>query len=619
MKRQSRGARDRLAAELSALAEARKFKPRPSLERRERTRAAKPGKLIAYDLETSRIAVGTPRPLYLTAYGADFQIETPIRTMTQLRQILVQQFLTKENKGARFVAWNGNRFDAFFIAAALLPEKDLILRPYMTRSKVLRGLRVSLAKDGDARNAMHWEFLDGIAMTGLVGTTLEKFVGNFAPDFPKLTGTIDFEREEFDSTNPTHCAYAMRDSEGLYHAITRAQRILLDTFGEPLGVTMGGACIKIFQAHIPRDVVVDALPHDLNRIVADYVMRGGFCYLMRRYDGPVWKYDINQAYAHAMRAAKLPAGAPLRGKGNPRARSGVYVVKCRGWNPSNTVPFYYRAIVGGRIRSLFGIDEIQPTWLTSIEFEQLRAEGWRLECDEFYSFSHSFDMTEYVTKLETLRAKAPGGPSGPEGTMIKATGNHSYGKTVEQIEPIEFLLSEECPDGYQSFYGDSFEPIDHIYCRIDSDRRAKAYHQPHLGAFITAFVRMQVRRAALLAPTSFLYADTDCVIFDSDVTARLDIDPKRYGAWKVEESGKPYLLIAKKVYTDKDGSKKSAKGLHVRKLTGDDFAQWYEGRPPVQDQVQVQNFLSVIQGAEMFRAQRRQGTRVEAQESLETV
>ncbi len=94
----------------------------------------------------------------------------------------------------------------------------------------------------------------------------------------------------------------------------------------------------------------------------------------------------------------------------------------------------------------------------------------------------------------------------------------------------------------------------------------------------------------------------------------LDIDPKRYGAWKIEEQGTIYEIIAKKVYAEVGGEKpkRSAKGLNVKRLTPDDFARWYEGTAPVQDQIQINNFLSVMHGADMYRAQRREGTRVES-------
>jgi hypothetical protein len=547
--------------------------------------------------------------------------------MSHLRVILRQEFLIESERGTKYVAWNGNRFDAYFIAAALITDPELIVRPYFTKSKTLRGMRVMLKDDTDSPNVKAWEFLDGIAMLGLQGVSLEKLLDNFAPEHRKLKEAIDFEREEFDPANPKHCEYAMRDSVGLWHAMNRAQNIMLDTFNEPLRVTMGGTCVRIFQAHIPRDVVIEQPEAELENVIAEYVMRGGFCYCAKRYKGPIWKYDINQAYAAAMREADLPCGGVISGKGTP-PRLKCFVIKIRAAKRSNKIPFYFRTDDLGRLRSRFGITTIETTWITSIEYRQLVREGWKIERLEWYAWGSSFNMREYVDKLETLRMKADGGPSGPIGTMIKATGNHSYGKTIERIEPIEFMLSAEQPDDYLPYYGDGSNPLDFVWFRFDKEQRAKAYHKPQIGAFITAYVRMVLRRAALLMPDAWLYADTDCVVFSSDVSALLDIDAKRYGAWKIEEAGALYEIIAKKVYTeletldpasfvgpDNPKLKRSAKGLHVKKLSSADFDRWFHGEAPEQNQVQLQTLLSVLCGAEMYREQKRRGTLIEAKKA----
>lgn len=537
--------------------------------------------------------------------------------MPHLRDILRAQFLTDENRGASFVAWNANRFDTFLAAAALIFERDLVLLPYMTRSKSLRGLRIVRAEDRDKRNALGWEFLCGIAMTGLTGLSLDKFTANFAPEFRKLSGAVDFEREEFDPENPQHVAYAWRDSEGLYHAISRAQSIMLETFDEPLSVTMGAACIKIFSRHVPKGVEVGSLIADLRPIVSNFVMRGGFCYCVKRYRGPVWKYDINQAYAAAMRETTLPAGGALHWNGYPPSGAEVFLAKITAAHPSNKIPFYCRTELDGRIKTVFAVRDIPETWITSVEYWQLLSEGWQIDCAECWIWTEHFNMREYVDKLERLRTTCDGGPSGPIGTMVKATGNHSYGKTVEQIEPIQFVLAAECPPDCLPYYGDGSDPLEHVYYRLDEDRKPKAYHQPQIGAFITAYVRMVVRRAALLNPAAWLYADTDCVIFSESVTHLLDIDSKRYGAWKVEEDGTELQIIAKKVYNQPGKNKRSAKGLHVKKLTDDDFDDWFDGNSPVQEQIQLQNFLNVMRGAEMFRMQKREGTRVDCSDYVE--
>lgn len=620
--RLTRAKREEIRGDLETIATKSKHDHRPSFERHERKRAAKPASICAYDFETTLIAADdTPMPVYLTAYSPQFQIETRIRDLDHLTAVLRTQFLTMEaaREKRKYVAWNGNRFDAYFIAAALIDEADLVLRPYMTRNKTLRGLRVSLRHDAagneyDPKHAPSWEFLDGIAMLGLAGTTLEELLAKYVPEKPKLK-VINFDKgETFDPDNAEHRDYAMRDSEGLYLAMTRAQAIILSRFNEPLAVTMGGVCIKIFQAHIPRDVKVEALTFDLSRIVRHWVMRGGFCYCVRRYHGPVWKYDINQAYAAAMRETPLPCGALFYGKGEPSEES-CSLVRVSGKNPDNKIPFYYRTEIDGHMRSMFATTEIRDTWITGIEFWQLKREGWNLRAVEHYEWESSFSMREYVDKLERTRTTCDGGPNGPIGLMMKAAGNHSYGKTLEHLEPIEFVVAKECPDDYLPYYGDGSEELSHIFYRFNfDDPLHKKYHQPQIGSHITAHVRMVVRRAALLDPDAWLYADTDCVVFSRDMGPMLDIDPMRYGAWKVEEAGTVYRIIAKKVYArveDFSPKHSKAKGMVRKTLTAEDFASWYEGNPPEQEQTQLNNFLAVLCGEEMFRSQRRKGTAIE--------
>jgi len=598
------------------------------LSRKERKREAPSSILIAYDLETTRIRAGTPRPLYLTAYSDDvsLSLRAPVQSVEHLRALIVTNFLTSKLVGARFVGWNANHFDAYFIAAALILESGYVIRPFLTRSKNLRGLLVIAQGDESLppKAQRRWYFLDGMAMTGLQGMSLEKFLRTFAPDHEKLTGVIDFETEEFDPQNPEHTDYAMRDSEGLYYGIRRAEEILLQHFNEPLGVTMGRACIRIFTSHIPERVTIPQPSEEIVAIIRDYVMRGGYCYCVRKYTGPIWKYDVNQAYAAAMREAQLPAGRAYRVKGRSKFAR-VYIARVTARNPKNAVPFYFKSLVNGRVRSLFDLHSIADTWLTSIEIEQLQSEGWSIDWLETVVFDDRFTMKDYVDKLEHIRLNCAGGPNGAIGTMIKAVGNHSYGKTVEQLEPLELLIAKDCPPGFAEYFPEGLDEAQpffpHIWYRKKDEDSTKDYHQPQIGAFITAHVRMVIRRAALTSPETWLYADTDCVAFSSDVTDKLPIDSRRYGYFKVEVSGDPYIILGKKIYASqatrldaKTGARvpviAHAKGLNVKRLTADDFEAWSEGEIPVQEQVQRNNFIKVMRGLDMFRASVRKGTSV---------
>jgi hypothetical protein len=173
---------------------------------------------------------------------------------------------------------------------------------------------------------------------------------------------------------------------------------------------------------------------------------------------------------------------------------------------------------------------------------------------------------------------------------------------------MEWCLARERPEGWLDWYeGEDADPIEHVYWRM-TEPRPKPHQQPQIAAWITAWVRMQVRRAALVAPDAWLYADTDCVIYSRDVTELLDVHPTRYGAWKVESAGERHRIILPKVYQGPKGIR--ARGMDAYQLTGEHFERWMAGEAPRQTQVQLRNFLDVMRGAEMYRAVSRRGSAI---------
>lgn len=565
---------------------------------------------IAYDLETSNIAEGTPTLRYLTAYGqdGDYAISEPLKgrdRFAHLCEILSRDFLTRDLNGYRFVAWNGNGFDVFFIARALLLSPDYVIKPYLTRSKSIRGMKV----DGVGKKAgLSWEFLDGMAMTGLdsVKMKLSKFVGLFAPQYPKLE--LDFSTQEFDPKNKEHVRYAERDSEALYYAMIEASRIVKGLTGNELQPTMGNLGIKYFQSQIPEGVRCWKPNQKLLAILHGPAKRGGYCWIAKQYVGPVWKYDINQAYAAAMRDAELPHGSCIATTKFNAQKPGVYRVTLSR-EKRTSVPFYYREEDTNAGRFTNG--RAVTTWILSTEVKHLRADGWDVEIHEGHYWQGAFSMRAMVDSLEKLRFSDPAGPSGALGTLVKQIGNSAYGKTLEQLGGFEFVMAAKQPTGYKPISDDDPQ-LENIYYRL-GDSFPKVYHQPQIGCFITAHVRIILREAACKAPGHFIYGDTDCVAFSKPVDF-LAINPTRYGDWKIESAGVEHLFIAKKVYYGFDDSpdkpNKHAKGLRIRELTREQFQSWFDGRPPEQMQTQRQNFVRFMTGQDMFISQERSGTDV---------
>lgn len=563
---------------------------------------------IAYDFETTRIKAGTPEPLYLTAFGDTFRLSMPITGKNKYKtlcKILEDNFLLREYNNYRFIAWNGNNFDSFFIARALLESDDWIIKPYLTRTKSLRGMRVvEKAKPKKGQKKLQFEFLDGLSMTGLSSTNmakLSKFLEVFAPGYEKLSGNIDFDKEEFNPKNPDHREYAERDSEGLYRGMQRANEIVKELTGNELQPTIGNLAIKYFQSRIPDGIECWRAPEGLRDVLYAQLKRGGYCWAQKQYHGPVWKYDLNQAYAAAMRDALLPAGQCARTDKYEGALPAVYKVKMSRAVES-LIPFYYRTV--DKNLGYFTCGAEAETWITSSEYDHLIADKWTVEIEDGYVWEKSFNMSDMVNDLEKLRFTDPKGSSGPLGTLVKMIGNNAYGKTLEQLEGVDLVFSRTCPPEYIAYMPEQ-EGMEFVFCKFN-DPIKRAYHQPQVGVFITAHVRMLVRQAALAYPDNFIYADTDCVVFDCPVN-HLHLDAKKYGAWKQEDDGKDYIFIGKKIYYGGDDTRK-AKGLRVKELSKDDYEKWLKGTPPVQQQTQRQNFVKFIGGAEMFLDNERSGT-----------
>ena len=519
-----------------------------------------------------------------------------------MHAIVTGQLLTPELSGAKFAAWNGNRFDAYFIAAAMVRDDRYRIIPLMTKSRELRGLDILSLEDEGKR----WSFVCGMAMLG-IDCTLAQLLDSFAPDLPKLPAP-DWSKG-FDAARQDHRDYAMRDSEGLWHALDRAQRIVMQEFGEPLGLTMGGTGIRVFSASIPDRIVIKPAEEEAEQVIRQFLNRGGFVFCRGKYDGPVWKYDINQAYAAAMRECAMPCGSMLWDRFGPEDTTGAYMVKLSAIRPDNVVPWYVKVEdAQGRIRATYARTVIRDAWVTSDEHRQLISEGWQIEESEHWAWARTFTMRDFVDHLEAMRAQAPGGPQGPTGRMVKAIGTNCYGKTAEQPDGIEYCLARECPAGFLPWYeDDDADPIEHVFWR-PQEVAPKPHQKPQIAAFITAHVRMVLRRAALLDPSAWLYADTDCVMFSRDMSHCLDIDPTRYGAWKVESAGEHHRIIMPKVY--QSARKTAARGMNVQTLTGEHFDNWFKGQAPNQTQVQLRNFLDVMRGAEMYRAINRRGSAI---------
>lgn len=557
---------------------------------------------ISFDLESTRIEAGTPTPLYLSVCDESGARGYACIGWSAFLETIVSVLLTDENRGVRFVGYNSNKFDAFLIAHALKADPNYLVEPWMTKAGALRGMRVRSTTD----KRKSWIFSDAMAMTGFLGK-LADYTDAFAPTFTKES--IDILN--FDPFDETHQRYAINDARILHEANNVAFASAEKVAQTSVQNTIGKMGISYFQANMPKDVLVWRVPKSAETAL-DETVRGGYVYCDHRYHGPIWKYDLNQAYAAAMRMP-LPSGRCARSFEYEPGVLGMYLATIS--RETRTVPFYIHDTETNTSLSTHG--EPVRGWILSNELEFLQETGWTIDVHDGWVWTNCFDMSEMVNHLEYERSHCDGGPKGPLGLMIKAIGNNSFGKTLEEHDGIRMVFAAEKPGkDYKEFRAED-ENFKHIWFTTEKTHNER-YHMKQIGSFITSYVRIWLMKTALKNADAFLYADTDCVAFSQDMTAELDIDVARYGAFKVEASGERYGLIAKKTYWhDTDDVKRPGypvesrcKGLNPTLITTLDWHRWYRtGVPPEQHQVQRLNVIRTIETGIMFRNYDRKGSR----------
>lgn len=535
-----------------------------------------PGPIVAYDFETSNIPCddGTIEPRFLTVFGAgiDLAIRTESYASVEHAFAALWPMLPANT---RLCAWNANRFDTRIQMEALVMHGAWDLATYVAKSGTLRGASVT-------RAGKTVSLIDGMAALGLQ-CSLKKFLEVFAPHEPK--GVLDFSRESFDADNPAHVAYARQDSRALYYGLVEADRVLRNLTGMPLRMTIGALAIRAFASMLPAEVKILPCGRDRDTEIRDRCFRGGYVFTAGTFEGPAWSYDLNQAYAGAMRSARLPWGSMARTQREVPGKTGMYIgmLSRRSRAP---VPYVVRDYDAQRPKAIEAWGDPIRTMLVDSEIQCLRRHGWTFDVQRGYVWEQWFHARSFVDRLERLRTRAE--PGTPLHTIAKAIGNNAYGKTVERESAGSYLFTLDPPPNALPVHVLEDDAADDRLWFVPDERDSRRwYHRPQIGAVITAHVRVLVYDAIMTDPRAFLKADTDGVTFSRPNHA-LAIHPTRYGRWKIESAGERHIIIAKKVYWTQQ--KTAAKGLHTRDLTEADFRAWLQGKAPVQRQMQLQSW-----------------------------
>ncbi len=371
---------------------------------------------------------------------------------------------------------------------------------------------------------------------------LEGLTKTWAPDHAKLSGTIKFDEGEiFNTQNPQHLEYALRDSEALALAMFNLNKRIEELYGVPIGHTVAGTAVKAWRRTLEE-------PHFTHRPSMEFCRKayyGGLVFLTDTNKHiNVSSYDINSSYPNVMQKYGVPEGTPLKTrKWYTKEFPAIY--HCRITAPDSIrVPIIPSRNVHGLTRWMTGRIE---THVTNAELEFALKHGYTdLEIiDGFVWENFYFPFDAFVEQAKSIRAEFKGKPSEQ---LAKRIQNSLYGKMGTKQERNDVFIPVDLED---TFDATPLDDNDIFWVRKEFDEDILC--NPAWAAFITAHGRLELLRNVydIIGVEHCLYGDTDSITVteDADVSG-IDIG-NEYGQFKRDKEWACFRAIAPKVYAGK--------------------------------------------------------------------
>lgn len=333
----------------------------------------------------------------------------------------------------------------------------------------------------------------------VIPLSLEKASKSFAPEYAKLSGSIDWEKENYDPCNPVHVEYMMRDGEALYHTIFNYRKLMFDTFGIEPGMTAGSTAIKIFRAQIPEGEVYFRQNPEVEKWLEDAKF-GGFCFPGHTYE-TVHDYvtiDRSAAYATVMRDTPFPVRAGYRTTQFTNDYPGIWEVNVTA--PEIPVPIIPAKIDGTK----WPLGKF-TTKITGEEIEFARRLGYEFEIIDGIIFPEcEYIFTDYINKFEELEYSGDAGLK----EVVKLHRNAPTGKFATRTSNTELIIGD-ADDANAIPILDKSTGLPLPYFELETDVDASYIH-PEWYIFITSRQRLEMFRVMMEIPSEELgKMDTD--------------------------------------------------------------------------------------------------------------
>lgn len=465
---------------------------------------------------------------------------------------------THANREHVWWAHNGGEYDYLYLIEPIRRDVfagDVIASP-VTRATNTIGWRVTTGRN-------RTDLRDSYA---LLPSSLRSLTASLAPHLPK--GDIGLaDGVTFDPADPSHRAYARRDSQALLAVLLAFREIVSDRFGGALPAwSAASTALRAWRQTLRPGEAYRPLPAMFSPLArAGYF--GGIVHL----GSTAWHRDLvtidrNAMYPTVMRESGVPAGVPWGVDGEDRRRPGMY--RCRVTVPDDAAFTF----LGHRTPDgLAWPTGTFSTVLTTPEIVAARERGMRVRVLDgmvWPKLVHPF--TAYVDEVERMR-----GMGGAMSTVGKILGNGLYGKFGAKPERDDWVLAaappgpEWEPPPYDSMDPDAVRAHAGLWVRTGVPLDAP-YLLPHWAAWITAGARLSLVRAAE-AVGGAVYTDTDSVtapaqrVAEAVTAGRIRLGTG-FGEWKVEHRWSLFRALGPKVYqgVDEGGPVFKAKGIPHR-------------------------------------------------------
>lgn len=387
----------------------------------------------------------------------------------------------------------------------------------------------------------------------LLNMSLDKATSFFAPELPKLSGTIDWEHEVYDKHNVEHIQYLHRDCDGLLAVLIRFASLMDETFGVAPGWTAGSTAIKAWKAHIPENEVYYRNHREVEMFVREGYY-GGYVFpgQDRQVNPDVKSIDFNAHFAGIMRKG-VAIGAPSHDVEFQPDRRGMWRVICTV--PQNDpFPVIPSRDEHGMLQWL-GPGSVFTTTVTTDEINYAKTKGYQFEVLEgYWYYREAFPFQEFLSLCEGLELTIGGALK----ELAKLLRNALYGKFGSSLFNESLELRYDCPSdaGYRPLIDE--ETGREVAGVVEhAEENDSNYIMPMWAAEITAGARLKLFAVMdAVGAEHVRYCDTDSVKADAEAIDRIIeegivVVKPGYGNVKVDDEYDWFQALGTKNYRAK--------------------------------------------------------------------